>query len=145
MELKRRDITYQQLATIRRMARDLALPIEIVGGPLVRDSDGLALSSRNVYLSPEDRRRALSLSRALRHLGERIDQGEREASALLAAGRAQLEVDRLDYLELRDPLSLRPRARIDGPAHAFVAAVVGRTRLIDNLAVGPTRPEEPRG
>jgi pantoate--beta-alanine ligase len=136
---------YQQLATIRRMARDLALPIEIVGGPLVRDSDGLALSSRNVYLSPEDRRRALSLSRALRHLGERIGEGERDASALLAAGRAQLEVDRLDYLELRDPLSLRPLARIDGPARAFVAAVVGRTRLIDNLAVGPTRPEEPRG
>ena len=126
---------YQQLAVIRRMVSDLALPIEIIGAPLIRDADGLALSSRNTYLSPDDRRRALSLSRALRALVAQAAAGRADRGDLLAAAQAELEVDRLDYLELVDPDSLAPLPVLDRPARALVAAFVGRTRLIDNLAV----------
>jgi pantoate--beta-alanine ligase len=130
---------YQQLAVIRQLVRDLAMPVEVVGGPLIRDADGLALSSRNKYLSPTDRRRALSLSAALRAIAAAAEGGERDAGALLRAGLAELDVDELDYLELRDAGTLAPVHRLEAPARALVAARVGGTRLIDNLEVVPPR------
>lgn len=128
---------YQQLKVIQRMVADLAMDIEVLGGPLVRDADGLALSSRNAYLSPAERARALSLHRALQAMRGAAREGEREVGALLALGRAQLDVDRLDYLEIVDDTLLRPLARLpeQGEARALVAAFVGRTRLIDNVAL----------
>jgi len=123
---------YQQLAVIRRMVRDLSMPIDVVGGPLIRDEDGLALSSRNAYLSPDERRRALSLHRAL--FGIR-DGTETAAHHRLAVARDVLDVDRIDYLSIVDAESLQPLDTIDRPARALVAAWMGQTRLIDNVAV----------
>ncbi len=125
---------FQQLAVITRMVRDLDVPVEVVGLPTLREADGLAMSSRNAYLSPDDRKRAASLSRGLRAAKARHDAGERRAAALLDVARAELAVDRLDYLELRD-ISLVPIdvVDIDRPAVMLVAAFVGATRLIDNL------------
>ncbi|WP_433792476.1 pantoate--beta-alanine ligase [Actinoplanes sp. CA-252034] len=120
---------YQQLALIRRMARDLELPAEIVGVPTVREEDGLALSSRNRYLSPEERKAALALSRALR---EGAAHGDPEA--VLAAAHKILSEEpgvRPDYLELTGA-DLGP-APEQGPARLLVAARVGATRLIDNV------------
>jgi pantoate--beta-alanine ligase len=127
---------FQQLAVIRRMVRDLAMPVEIVGAPLIRDEDGLALSSRNKYLSREERSRALSLYRALLAMRDTYEGGERDADRLVAEGRARLDVDRLDYLSLVDASSLEPLKTVDRPARALVAAAVGRTRLIDNMGIG---------
>jgi pantoate--beta-alanine ligase len=126
---------YQQLAVLRRMVTDLAIPVEIVGGALIRDDDGLALSSRNKYLSPGDRARALSLSRALFALRDAARPGA-DAARLVADARAALDVDRIDYVELVDAASLAPLTTLDRPARALVAAFVGATRLIDNVAVG---------
>ncbi|MCB9665168.1 MAG: pantoate--beta-alanine ligase [Alphaproteobacteria bacterium] len=126
---------FQQLQVLRRMTADLALPVEIVGGPIVRDADGLALSSRNAYLDPAQRARALSLSRALRALQDAVVAGEHDVAALTALGRGLLDVDALDYLEVVDPQTLRPVARVDGEARALVAASLGATRLIDNVAL----------
>ncbi|MEC7240995.1 MAG: pantoate--beta-alanine ligase [Myxococcota bacterium] len=123
---------YQQLAVIRRMTRDLALPVEVVGGPLVRDKDGLALSSRNAYLSAADRERALTLHRALDCIA---DSTAPTVAQRIEEARAMLQVDALDYLEVLDAESLEPLERLDRPARAFVAARVGNTRLIDNKAV----------
>ncbi|GIE79924.1 pantothenate synthetase [Actinoplanes philippinensis] len=120
---------YQQLALIRRMVRDLELPAEIVGVPTVREEDGLALSSRNRYLSPEERRAALALSRALR---EGAAQGDPEA--VLAVAQKILSEEpgvRPDYLALTGA-DLGP-APAEGPARLLVAARVGATRLIDNV------------
>jgi pantoate--beta-alanine ligase len=121
---------YQQLTLVRRMVRDLDLPVQIVGVPTVRDADGLALSSRNRYLTPGERERALALSRALRAGAAAGPGGPR---AVLAAACAQLEGIDLDYLELRDP-DLGP-APWHGPARLLVAARIGTTRLIDNAPV----------
>jgi pantoate--beta-alanine ligase len=126
---------YQQLAVIRRMVTDLDMGIEIVGVPTVREPDGLALSSRNTYLSPAERARALSLSRALFAARDRAAAGERDAAALVAGARAALDVDRLDYLELADADTLAPIARVDRAAVMAVAGFIGRTRLIDNVLV----------
>ena len=128
---------YQQLAVIRRMVRDLAMPVEIVGGALVRDDDGIALSSRNKYLRPEDRVRARSLHRALFAMQEACREGERDAEALLARGREVVDCDRLDYLDIRDAETLAPVARVERPARALIAAVVGRPRLLDNVGLEP--------
>jgi pantoate--beta-alanine ligase len=125
---------WQQFVVVRRMAEDLALGVEVLAAPLVRDADGLALSSRNRYLSALDRARALSLHRALFALR---DSREASVSALLTTGRAALDVDRLDYLAVVDPWTLEPLARVDRPARALVAAQVGSTRLIDNVALDP--------
>lgn len=131
---------FQQLAVVRQMARDLEFDAwtEIVGMPTVREPDGLALSSRNSYLSPEERQRALSLRRALDAARARFDAGEREAARLVEAAREVLArgVDRIDYVELVDAESLRPIERVERPACLLVAAFVGRTRLIDNQVLG---------
>lgn len=125
---------YQQLAIIRRMVRDLDFDIEIVGMPIVREADGLAMSSRNAYLKGDERQRALCLSRGLAAARERFARGERDAATLVAAARAQVEqgATRVDYVELRDAESLSPIAKVDRPAVLAIAAFIGTTRLIDN-------------
>lgn len=126
---------FQQLMVVRRMVRDLALPVRIVPGPLVRDPDGVALSSRNKFLTPELRSRATSLNRALCAVR---DAASADAAQRLAVGRTLLDCDRLDYLELVDAETLDPIPQVgDRPARAVVAAFYGSTRLIDNVAVGP--------
>ena len=126
---------FQQLAIVRRLVADLAMGIEIVGLPTVREPDGLAMSSRNAYLSPAERGRALSLSRALFGARDRAAAGERDAGTLVAGARAALDVDRLDYLELCDVATLAPSSNLDRPAVLLVAAFIGRTRLIDNVQI----------
>ena len=126
----------QQLAVVRRMALDLDLPVEVVGCPLVRDPDGLAMSSRNSYLSPDDRRAALVLNRALRAAADAIDAGERDAAvvaALLTDTIATEPTVRLDYAVVVDADELEPITRLDGDVLLAVAAFVGRARLIDNI------------
>jgi pantoate--beta-alanine ligase len=126
---------WQQLAVIRRMVADLEMGVEIVGMPIVREPDGLAMSSRNAYLSREERTRALALFRALVAARLRVQNGERDAGAIVAAARAIVEadVDRIDYVELRDATTLAPMTRLEREAVLLVAAFVGKTRLIDNL------------
>jgi pantoate--beta-alanine ligase len=126
---------YQQLAIVRRMVADLDMGIEIVGVPTVREPDGLAMSSRNAYLSPAERVRALSLSRALFAARDRAAEGERDGAALLGLARAALDVDGVDYLELVDADTLRPALTVQRPAVMAVAAFVGKTRLIDNVRI----------
>jgi pantoate--beta-alanine ligase len=130
---------FQQLAIIRRMVRDLDFAIEIVGMPIIREPDGLALSSRNAYLSPEERRQALALSRGLRSAEARFTAGERRAAALVEAARAEIAASRLarvDYVELRDAGSLREIEVVDAPAVLALAVFFGKTRLIDNSVLG---------
>ena len=125
-----------QVAIIRRMVRDLNLPVEIVVGPIVREADGLAMSSRNAYLDPEQRKQALVLHRSLLRVQALVDAGERDASRLILAGREEFSRERsvrLDYFEIVDPDSLDPVADISGGALVAVAAYVGNTRLIDNI------------
>ena len=126
---------FQQLAVIRRMGTDLNLPVEIVGLPTVREPDGLAMSSRNAYLSAADRTRATALFAGLSAAKTLAAKGERRASVLLDAATAEIagRVDRIDYLEVRAADDLAPLTTIDRPAVILVAAFVGRTRLIDNL------------
>ena len=128
---------YQQWRVIERMAADLFMPVEICGAPIVRDVDGLALSSRNNYLSDDERGRALSLSRALSSVRELYNDGERRADALLSEARAIIEeaVDRVDYIELRHALTLRKVTILQEDSVLCVAAFVGNTRLIDNLEI----------
>lgn len=130
---------YQQLAVIRQMVADLSLPVEIVGVPTQRDADGLALSSRNAYLSDEERAAARALPRALGEAAQAIADGAPVAEALDKA-RARLEgagFDPIDYVELRDAGTLAPMAALDRPARLLAAARMGKTRLIDNLPVEP--------
>jgi len=131
---------YQQLLLIRRLARDLDIPAKIEGVPTVREPDGLALSSRNAYLSPEERRVAPNLARVLRNLAAML---EREPAAVLREierGRAELTRAgfNVDYLEIRDAENLTPLTRaIVAPARALAAVYLGRTRLIDNAPIVP--------
>jgi pantoate--beta-alanine ligase len=127
---------FQQLAIVRRLVVDLAMGIEIVGLPTVREPDGLAMSSRNAYLSQTERTRALSLSRALFAARDRAAAGERDAQRLVGEARAALDTDGVDYLELCDAATLAPLVQIDRPSVLLVAAFVGRTRLIDNVQIG---------
>ncbi len=131
---------FQQLAIIRRLVRDLDFGIEVVGLPIVREPDGLAMSSRNVYLAPDHRRQALALSRGLAAAAAAVAAGERDAAALLAAARTpftEAPDARLDYLELRGADDLAPLTRLDRRAVMAVAAFVGTTRLIDNRVLTP--------
>jgi pantoate--beta-alanine ligase len=128
---------FQQLAVLRRMVTDLNMPVQMVGMPTVREPDGLAMSSRNAFLSPPDRQRAAALYASLSAAKALVASGERRAPVLLAAANTELaaRVDRIDYLEVRAAEDLKPLEVIDRPAVMLVAAFVGGTRLIDNLRV----------
>jgi pantoate--beta-alanine ligase len=128
---------YQQLKVVTRMARDLDLPLRVIGAPTVREGDGLAMSSRNVYLSPADRARAPTLYRVLCECAARIKAGKPIATTLTQGRKTIARAGfRLDYLEARHAESLLPiRARKDGPVRLLVAAWLGKTRLIDNIGV----------
>jgi pantoate--beta-alanine ligase len=130
---------FQQLAVIRRMAADLDLGIEIVGLPTQRDDDGLALSSRNAYLTDEERAAARALPRALGEAAAAIERGEPVADALEAARRrlAEAGFDPIDYVALCDAESLEPVDSPDRESRLLAAARIGRTRLIDNIRVAP--------
>ena len=123
-----------QVAIIRRMVRDLDFPLGIVPCPIVREPDGLAMSSRNSYLSPQQRKDSLALSRSLTEMKRRFEGGERSVQKLIAAGAEAFgDAARLDYLEIVDPDSLEAIAKFDKPVLAAVAAFVGNVRLIDNI------------
>ncbi len=128
----------QQLAVIRRMARDLDLPVEVVGCPLVREPGGLAMSSRNAYLSPAERDAAGVLSQALRAVADLVAAGERDAAAvhrvLVDTVASRPEV-RLDYAAVVDAATLEPVDRIDADTLVALAAFVGKARLIDNVTI----------
>lgn len=129
---------YQQLAVIRAMARDLEFGIEIVGAPIVREADGLAMSSRNVYLQGEDRVAARCLSRGLFRARDLFEGGERNAETLVAAARAAIEGEpraTLEYAEGRDVETLAPLSGRIGAITILVAARVGPARLIDNITL----------
>jgi pantoate--beta-alanine ligase len=125
-----------QVAVIRKMVRDLNLDVEIVVCPIVRESDGLAMSSRNAYLNPEQRKQALVLSQALKKVEKLAVQGERNSEKLIGAGKQVIAEEpsvRLDYFEIVNPDTLDPVADVNQGALVAVAAFVGTTRLIDNL------------
>jgi pantoate--beta-alanine ligase len=130
----------QQTLVVRKLVRDLDLPVRIEACPTVRDHDGLALSSRNAYLSPDERRRALGLSRALRAAEAAVESGRIDAGAVLDAARGELDAHgiRPEYLELCSFPDLSPVDRVNGSTLLAVAARVGRARLIDNTVLGGT-------
>jgi pantoate--beta-alanine ligase len=127
-----------QSTIIRQMVHDLNLPVEIVVCPIAREPDGLAMSSRNVYLRPQERKSALVLHRSLMEIKNRFDRGERNAAKLIAAGKQLVSKQagvRFDYLEIVDPSTLDSVTQLNQPALVAVAAVVGHTRLIDNIVL----------
>ncbi len=130
---------WQQLMVIRRMVADLDIPTKILGGPIVREPDGLALSSRNVYLSPEERKAAGQLNVILRETAASVANGAPISEATAKGGKRILALgfEKLDYLEVRDAASLAPfpNDRPTAPARILVAAKIGKTRLIDNMPV----------
>lgn len=129
---------YQQSVVVRRLVADLDCDLDIVVLPTVRESDGLAMSSRNTRLAPEERRAAQILYRSLRLSEERVRAGESSAKAILDEMRAMIEAEplaRLDYVALCNPETLQPLDRIEGPALAALAVRFGETRLIDNLLI----------
>jgi pantoate--beta-alanine ligase len=132
---------FQQLCVVQQMVRDLDVPVEIVPCPTLRDPDGLAMSSRNRYLSGQQRESALGLIRALRHTAERVASGQRCVAVLeseMQGVLAQHGIERIDYATVRDRTTLQPLVNVTGAAIALIAAHVGTTRLIDNwlLEVG---------
>lgn len=125
-----------QVAIVRRMVRDLRFPVEIVACPIVREADGLAMSSRNAYLDPVQRRQALVLHRTLVRVQKLWEGGERDAATLVATGREEVAGEksvRLDYFEIVDPESLDPVKGLAGGSLVAVAAFLGSTRLVDNI------------
>ncbi len=132
----------QQVAVVRRMTRDLNLPVEVVGCPLVRETDGLAMSSRNAYLTADDRDAALVLSRSLFVLGESVQRGERDCTRLHALLTVVLAAEprvRIDYAAIVDSATLQPVERLDRDNESetlvALAAFVGKARLIDNVTI----------
>ncbi|MEP6644416.1 MAG: pantoate--beta-alanine ligase [Acidobacteriaceae bacterium] len=128
-----------QVAIIQRMGRDLRLPTEIVVGPIVREKDGLAMSSRNAYLTAAERQSALALYRSLTRVRELFEQGDRNSAKLIEEGMKELAGNssvRLDYLEIVDPETLESVTEILRPSLVAVAAFLGKTRLIDNTVLG---------
>lgn len=126
---------FQQLAVIRRMVADLNLPVEIVGMPIVREADGLAMSSRNVYLSPAERLQALTLSQALAAARHSVAAGVRDSATILAGIRelfAKCPDARIDYLQICHQATLREQTGVDDDSVLLLAVFVGKTRLIDN-------------
>jgi len=137
-----------QVAIIRRMVRDLNLAVEIVVCPIVREADGLAMSSRNAYLGPEERKRALVLHRALVRVQRMVEAGERDVGPLSAAGIYEFAREssvRLDYFEIVNPDTLDPVEDVSRGALVAVAAYVGATRLIDNILLGPAKSDNHEG
>lgn len=132
---------YQQLTLIKRMVRDLMLPTEIVGMPIVREADGLALSSRNAYLTETERAQAPQLYKGLAAARDRVAAGERDITVIRQYVESyyakNLPLGELDYLEFVDPESLVPMTRADGPCRVAVALRLGKARLIDNLRIDP--------
>jgi pantoate--beta-alanine ligase len=131
---------YQQLMVVRRMVRDMNLAIEVVGCPTLRASDGLALSSRNAYLSADERAQASSISRALFQARDEVAAGNRDAKAIAQLARSTMEeagISSIDYVEVVDADALKPLEKIDRPARLCAAVRIGSTRLIDNVALGP--------
>ncbi|HEV2474348.1 MAG TPA: pantoate--beta-alanine ligase, partial [Chthonomonadales bacterium] len=131
---------YQQLLVVRRMARDLNFELEVIGCPIVREADGLALSSRNVYLSPEARRQATCLCRALREVQARVSAGSNDGALLTRQTRELIAASPLaqpDYVAICDPDNLAPLTLLDRPARMLVAAKVDGVRLIDNALLLP--------
>ncbi|MDD6088667.1 MAG: pantoate--beta-alanine ligase [Desulfovibrionaceae bacterium] len=129
----------QQLAIVRRMVRDLQFDIQIVGCPIIREPDGLAKSSRNTYLNPEERRAAVVLSRAVALGREMMEHGERSAAAVESAMKCLIEQEplaRIDYVTVADAQSMTPVERIEGPVLCAMAVYIGTTRLIDNFFFG---------
>jgi pantoate--beta-alanine ligase len=128
----------QQALVVQKLVRDLDLPVRIEVCPTVRDDDGLALSSRNAYLSPDERRRAVGLSRAMRAAEGVVESGRIDAAAVLDAARGELDAHGIEpeYLELRSVIDLSPVERVNGSTLLAVAARVGRARLIDNTVLG---------
>jgi pantoate--beta-alanine ligase len=128
---------YQQLLVIRRLVADLGLPIDIVVGETVREPDGLAMSSRNAYLSPEERKIASQLNAVLRDVANKVQQGEAIASAEIRGRDALLRAgfSSVDYVAVRDAETLAAVEALVRPARVLTAAKVGTTRLIDNMAV----------
>lgn len=135
----------QQLSVIRRMVRDLNFPITVVGCPIVREEDGLAKSSRNTYLSPEERQAALCLSRAIFKGQDMVRAGERQAAPVLAAMRAIIEAEplaRIDYVKMVDFEDIVQVEQVeDRPVLCAIAVYVGKTRLIDNFVFDPSTPD----
>jgi pantoate--beta-alanine ligase len=130
----------QQLAVVRRMARDLDMGVEVVGLPTVREADGLAMSSRNAYLSPSEREAAPVLSRSLRLAEDLWREGERDAEAIRERMRALIAAEplaRIDYVSVADVETLRELETVDGPALVSLAVRIGATRLIDNVGLAP--------
>jgi len=126
----------QQAVVIRRMVQDLNIPVEIVVCPTVREPDGLAMSSRNTYLNPEERRAATVLFRALQATKARYEQGERDAERLREAMREVIQAEplaRLDYVSVADPETLQELDRVEDRALLSLAVYIGKTRLIDNI------------
>ena len=129
-----------QHAIIRRMVRDLDIPVTIEVCPIVREADGLALSSRNVYLSPEERKSALVLHRSLMRVRKLFETKERDSAKLIEAARQEFATEagvRLDYFAVVNPDTLEPQAQVEGKTLVAVAAFVGKTRLIDNIVLEP--------
>lgn len=128
---------WQQLAVIRRMVRDLNIPVEIVGHPIVREADGLAMSSRNVYLTPEERGLAPAIHAGLEQARNSAQAGETSSESILGAFAAHLSehlpTARIDYAQIIHPDSLVPLERVDGPTLMAVAVFLGKARLIDNM------------
>jgi pantoate--beta-alanine ligase len=137
----------QQIAVLKGMVTDLRFPVEIVAAPLVREPDGLALSSRNVRLSREDREAALAISRGLFQAAMQIDAGERDAQRLEATVSRSISRLGADYVELVTADTMEPMSTLDGPAVLAVAAHVGEVRLIDNLSIewDDAKPKADRG
>jgi pantoate--beta-alanine ligase len=131
-----------QSTIIRRMVRDLNIPVEVVVCPIVRQPDGLAMSSRNAYLDPAQRKSALVLNGSLATVQEKFDRGERNPQSLIEAGKQVIAGDgavRLDYFEIVDPETLDAVSDLSRPVLVAVAAFVGNARLIDNLVLSPAR------
>ncbi|RSL15519.1 pantothenate synthetase [Edaphobacter aggregans] len=134
-----------QVAVLRAMVHDLNFPVEVIVCPTVRDADGLALSSRNQYLSPEERTRALALSRSLGNATAQASKGTHDASQLKSAILQDLQSTptlKIDYVEIVDPTTLEPIADLQAGALIAVAAWIGKTRLIDNALLSATPPHQ---
>lgn len=131
---------FQQLLVIKQMVKDLNLDMEIVGGPIVREKDGLAMSSRNSYLSPEERANALILNKALKKAGENLKNGVRDSAQIIKEAAAMIESCPgavIDYINICDPDTLEDIKTIEKPALMALAVKIGATRLIDNMILNP--------